>query len=553
MKNILPLILLTLLGTTTACQRQFAVVEPGGSSLSLAQVREGATINDEHASATLLGMYSQLSAYESVLGSGSGSGDFGIPSLGLRLDQAGDNMTSTLVGYNWFSKELKHDNFQSKGSFISNCAWNYSYANISLANQVIKQYRGDKSDVARHSTGEARAMRAWDYFLLVQLFAPTYVGHEESPAVPIVTETTLADSLSYNPRRTVREIYDLILSDLDAAAELLKGYTPEKKNRLSEAAVYGIRARVRLVRNEWDLARDDARRAIETFRGRPYSLSEVSVPTFDDVQEGPGTIWGIIIDSENIVAKQGLHNITSNLVSLGFGTTSYTNQGKTFKMINTRLWRRIPESDVRRGWWAYDRIKVRDSKEGKAIYGYTSPLIHRAYPDLERAFLAERLYPYAVVKFAPTNKDPFYKENSVDYHLLRVEELHYILAEATAMAGDLEGGRQLLEHFVRTYRDPEYRSRATTAEELQEEIYFQRTIELWGEGLNWFDLVRLHKGIERVDVATRDDGGYPETCRFNIPADDPTFVFQLPSREEQNNHALEGYNNPLAKAPKDLI
>lgn len=533
----------------SSCQKQLDVIAPSGSELSLEQVRKGAKVSSDRADATLVGMYSQLTAREGVFRI---QGDFGYPSFACRLEHAGDNVVSTTAGYNWFNGELRLSDFQNNRSTVSEWAWTATYTNIKIANDVISVNASAETPSAKIALGQAKAMRAWDYFLLAQLYAKTYVGHESDACVPIVDETTSPEQLSNNPRKTVKEVYTFILKDLDEAVTLLEGFEPEVKNKISGAVAYGIRCRVRMVMNDWAGAAEDARSAIKSFKKSPYSLADVSIPNFDDVQQGSGSMWGIIIGSEDYVTKSGIANYTSMFTSLCFGAGAYTTSVGTYKMINSRLWMRIPKSDIRRDWWVHNQVVLGKTKEGKDRIGYTSSLLHNAYPRLEGPLAAE-LLPLTVVKFAPTNKDPLFKENSVDFQLMRVEEMYYNLAEAMIMSGDIAGGKSLLIDFVQKYRDPEYNPTATSAKELQDEIYFQRRVEFWGEGISWFDMLRLNKGIDRVDVATKDTGGYPETCRFNVPAGDPTFTFQIPMSEEQNNKAIEGNNNPAYTPPTDMI
>ena len=72
-----------------------------------------------------------------------------------------------------------------------------------------------------------------------------------------------------------------------------------------------------------------------------------------------------------------------------------------------------------------------------------------------------------------------------------------------------------------------------------------RRIELWGEGLNWYDIMRLETGVDRRG------GGYPNASMiFNISPDDNILLWRIPEAEIQANIALnEGDNNPSAPAP----
>ena len=126
---------------------------------------------------------------------------------------------------------------------------------------------------------------------------------------------------------------------------------------------------------------------------------------------------------------------------------------------------------------------------------------------------------------------------------LRVEEMYLIKAEAEAMSGG--DGKGTLESFIKTYRDPSYSTNAASSTQVQEEVFHQRRIELWGEGLNWYDIMRLNKGVDRRG------GGYPNaTMIFNIPAGDGILVWRIPEAEINANPALsEADNNPAASVP----
>ena len=127
---------------------------------------------------------------------------------------------------------------------------------------------------------------------------------------------------------------------------------------------------------------------------------------------------------------------------------------------------------------------------------------------------------------------------------MRVEEMYLILAEAQAMSGNAATGAATLENFVKTYRNPEYQCRATSAEAVQDEVWLQRRIELWGEGLSYFDLMRLGKGIDRRGA------GFPAAYVFNIPAGDGTLIYRIPQTEEEANALITPEtNNPVCSIP----
>ncbi|MDE5649486.1 MAG: RagB/SusD family nutrient uptake outer membrane protein, partial [Duncaniella sp.] len=126
--------------------------------------------------------------------------------------------------------------------------------------------------------------------------------------------------------------------------------------------------------------------------------------------------------------------------------------------------------------------------------------------------------------------------------LMRVEEMYLIAAEALGMGGDPAGASALLRQFVSTYRDQNYSFNTGSAQELQEEVWRQRRIELWGEGMAYYDIMRLNKGVDRRGA------GFQPSYVYNIPAGDPIFLFQIPQTEVEGNKAL-GANNPTTTRP----
>ena len=123
--------------------------------------------------------------------------------------------------------------------------------------------------------------------------------------------------------------------------------------------------------------------------------------------------------------------------------------------------------------------------------------------------------------------------------------MYLILAEAQQMDG--KNGKATLEEFVKTYRDPSY---SCTASNVQDEIYRQKRIELWGEGRIWFDVMRLNKGVDRRGA------GYEPNCVLNIPAGDPILLWRLPQTEINGNSALTDADNntstPVPTAVEDV-
>ena len=113
------------------------------------------------------------------------------------------------------------------------------------------------------------------------------------------------------------------------------------------------------------------------------------------------------------------------------------------------------------------------------------------------------------------------------------------------MNGRLAEGRKFLQDFIQNYRDVNYQCTASNAKDFQDEVYRQRRIELWGEGMSYFDILRLGKAMDRRG------GGYinPEII-YNIPAGDNVLIYRIPQSEEQQNIQISADdNNPTSTKP----
>ena len=167
----------------------------------------------------------------------------------------------------------------------------------------------------------------------------------------------------------------------------------------------------------------------------------------------------------------------------------------------------------------------------------------------QASWMAAYGYPaYTQVKFAPYNDVVGQSVNANHIPLMRIEEMYLIKAEGEAMSGNTGAAKTTLEGFVKSYRDPEYTCSAASATDIQEEIYRQRRIEFWGEGMIWFDIMRLNKSVDRRGA------GFPnETSVFNIAAGSDILLWRIPENEINANPALsESDNNPSAPLPTPI-
>ena len=501
---------------------------PLGNDVTSKQKEATYELNPERAEAGVNAIFAQFNQYmpnETTLGA-SRHNDFGYPSIMLFTDANGMDVVSEDNGYNWTGNNLEFSD-RVYTSNESQIIWNNLYAMIYTANNVIGPIDAETEDPqSQYFLAQGLAARAFSYFNLVQLYQFNYVGNQSKPAVPIITdENSDVAALEGAPRGTVEEVYTLILSYISSAIDNLEsaqagGITRADKRYFDLAVAYGIRARVNLTMQNWTDAAADATKAIAETSAVPTGLTEANQPAFMSIAE-KNWMWGIIISETDRVVTSGIVNWISHMGSFNYGYANFSGG----KQINKQLFETIANTDVRKGWWIDgDGVSENLTTEQQATidsYGYN---------------------PYTQVKFAPYNNVMENSTNANDIPLMRVEEMYLIKAEAEAMSG---GGNATLVDFVSTYRDAGYSYASTNGTDIQNEVYRQRRIELWGEGLNWYDVMRLNKPVDRRG------GGFPNaTMVFNISAGDPLLLWRIPQKEIIANPALsEEDNNPTAPTP----
>lgn len=510
--------------TFTACTD--LDTEPLGGTLTSDKKSEILESMPERGAAGVRAIFSGMNVYAAnydALGTFRHS-DFGFSSVMYFLDANTEDQVQSPNEYNWSSNSLKF-NDRTYTSYESQMVWNDHYQIIYAANNVCAGYTGNEPDnnEGRFYYAQGLATRAYMYLSLAQLYQYTYKGNESKPCVPIITDENSSEAAQNGaPRNTVQEVYDQIKADIDHAIQLLTDNPQERtdKRYVSLAVAYGIRARMNLVMQNWADAAADAEAAIAAAAVEgisPATITDVSLPTFTSSTE-KNWMWGILIAETDDVVSSGIVNWISHCGTFNYGYGQYSGGHQ----INKKLYNQIPETDVRKGWWS--------GEDG----------LNAFLPEKYNAYLSSYAFaPYTNCKFGTYTGEIECDVNANDIPLMRIEEMYLIAAEAKGMAG--QDGKGYLESFVKTYRNPSYASTGN----IQEDVYFQKRIELWGEGLIWFDLMRLNKGIDRRG------GGFDASCVFNIASGDPILLWRIPQAEIEANPALtDDDNNETVPAPK---
>jgi len=497
--------------------------EPTGNTVTSKQKEEVVASNPEMVSASVSGITAMFSVYQK---NSTAHSDFGYPAIMLFTDSRGRDLVSEDIGYNWFGNGLDLISDRTFNYRDTRVTWNTLYNQIYSANQVIMLIDPETEDsTSQYYLGQALTIRAFDYFILAQMYQLTYKGHESSPCVPLILDTNADDAAANGcARSTVQQVYDQIMSDLNKAVTMLEAtaMTRPDKRYVDASVAHGLRARVELVMQDYAAAATDAAKAIELSTATPKSIADASKPSFKDMTE-EDWMWGIAIAETDRVVTSGIVNWPSHMGSLNYG---YASVG-AWRRINKSLFNAIPDSDVRKGWFLdADGLSKNLSAEQQDYVTNTA-----ACPA------------YTQVKFGSYKDEIYSSTNACDIPLMRIEEMYLIQAEALAKSGNAAQGSTVLKDFVTAYRNPSFIVGADAAS-VADAVDFQRRVELWGEGLTYYDVLRLGQGLDRRGA------GFQAQYVFVLEANDPLLIYQIPNTEIQANKLIsESDNNPNATTP----
>lgn len=140
---------------------------------------------------------------------------FAINSVNIARENKGIDFVNQ---QSWFIYDYEQDNRSPTYRRVT-FTWRYFYEFINQANNVI--YNVEKATTIASSdklalTSEAKALRAFCLFELTREFSKAFLEDSTAAGVPIYTTPTY-DSIAGNPRGTLKEDYDQIISDLTTA------------------------------------------------------------------------------------------------------------------------------------------------------------------------------------------------------------------------------------------------------------------------------------------------------------------------------------------------
>lgn len=452
---------------------------------------------------------------------------WGYGSLMHIRDVMTGDMTVVESPYDWYSTWAECRNM-GEDRATTQFIWNfYRYLIYEInRNIVVADKVGEEASAVK---AVALAYRALAYLDMAQMyeFLPNEVlssinnaGNDvKNYTVPIITSDVYPYDTLAVPRATREEMAEFILNDLSEAEKYIDKVTDTSKEIPHLDAVYGLKARCYMWLGDYANAKKYARLAIDNNTGHVMTKEECLSTTTGFNNPEPW-MWASTLDADDAVVRSGILNWVSWMSPEA--TFGYSYAGAT-SMIDAAMYNRISDNDFRKLMF-------------KAPNGHTLES-QVSYIDPSRA---EHIAEYAAVKFRPNegNCDTYDVAAATSYPIMRIEEMYFIEAEAAAHI-DGDEGVALLGNFMRNYRDENYNAE-TGNENPVEEIVFQKRVELWGEGLSYYDYKRLNmsviRGYEGTNVAYNR--------QFNTNGRPAWLNICIVVTAKRYNPAITGWENP---------
>ena len=499
---------------------------------------------------------SSLSGQFTYSGSKMYPWDFGYTSFFLQRDVMGQDIALANDGswyQTWYASGI------ALGPRYAACQlpWTYYYGWIKNCNTVLSLGGENPDEKFKAGEGIAYAMRAMFYMDLARMYAPeTYGKNKEALTVPLITEKGTEDMYN-NPRLTNEKMFEFILSDLDKAEEYLAGYKRENKYTPDLSVVYGLKARAYLTMEDWANAEKYAKLAQQGYTemtGEEYTSKTTGFNTAN-------SSWMFAThfksDDPNLRDNDGDTSWASQMIiEIGGskGDCGYAANYGYPLVVDRHLYETIPATDFRKNCFVDFNIDNLTTKAEKleALAKYSNEPSY-----ILKAGAAATTYGGNVgglsVKFRPVNgacDQPLAIAGAVDVPLMRVEEMKLIEIEAAGMQNESKGIEMLTEFAKK--RDPQYEYGKhneaygnTSTSKFQNEVWWQRRVELWGEGFATFDIKRLNKGIIRSYANSNHFDG----DKWNTTKVPDWMTLCIVGSEADVNHAL--VNNPTPIAPTE--
>lgn len=374
------------------------------------------------------------------------------------------------------------------------------YNTINNINNIIEYTPNIKTsniNLSNNIQAEAYALRALNHHTLLKLYGQSYNFTANGSHKGIVyADRILQGGKDFLPRKTVAECYDLIIKDLSTSLSLYSNNARNapKHTYLNPITTKALLSRIALETGDYQLAKTTAIEIIST-SGISLMSSNMYISEWSKPNDSPsevilelapprdrtnGIVTSSVSEYYNIIQKD------TSIISYG----SYSASAKLLSLFEV--------NDIRKANFikADLNIKITDGFQKRPFY------FTRKHQDNAGAII------------------------------MRLSEIHLILAEANARLNDQSGALT----YLNTIRTRANLLPLTSTTDILNEIFLERQRELCFEGHLFYDYARFKKNVDR--------GGncFSNICTLNYPNN--KFVLPIPQQSinlNQNMKQNEGY------------
>lgn len=396
-------------------------------------------------------------------------------------------------------------------------SWRGFFRGINTANTVIARApNASVTDAVRtEAVAEARFLRALYYFDLVRMFG----------AVPLQLTATAGPQTEAN-RDSVSKIYDAIIADLQFAETNLPDVQKDY-GRATRPAAEHLLALVYLTRAApGDMAKsaDEAKKVINSGL---FSL----LPKFSDLwtlgnEKNAEVIWSVQFTGDPLTTGPGNSSHLYFLMAYELfpGMQRDLANGRAFKRFRAtswllNLWDRTQDSryddSFTNVYYANNAASIPKNPDGTLKFQVGDTAIWM--PGYEITAAERASHPYTIITPSQYTDAAFLSFNkkfidpnrltvndvrgSRDWYVMRLAETYLIAAEALMRDGKAAEALTYVNAVRERAAKPGVAKTAmdvTAADLTIDFILDERSRELAGEGMRWFDLVRTGKLLDRV-------------------------------------------------------
>lgn len=380
---------------------------------------------------------------------------------------------------------------------VVNIIWSMAYGSINDANIFISNVENTSvigSPLREQYIGEAKFVRALNYFSLVQIYAQPYAKTGgNNLGLPLRLSAEVSAGNNDLGRSSVAQVYDQIIKDLDEAeATLPESYSSNAltSSRAHKATAIALKTRVYLVKGDYKKVIQEAKKIVPA--AAPYQY--VSGSLTHRLESSISTVF-----TSDYTGPESLFSLPFNNID----APSYFSLASFYLgLVNNSL---HPDGII------------------------TDPVFSSPGSTDDRKNLVTVKNNQDVLKKFTIITAPY-----LDYvKVIRYAEVLLNYAEAAAEDGDLETAVALLE-AIRNRADASYAfasEAVDTKSALVQTILTERRIELLGEGFRASDLQR------RLQTLPGKSGS-----AGIAPAVDPAannYIWPIPSDETSTNKIIE--------------